>query len=613
MKNFYSARVLRLVGTALSLWPALASAAPFTPGNLVVARVGDGSAALTAAATEVFLDEYTTSGTLVQTIALPTSISGNNRILTASGSATTELNMTRSADGHYLVLTGYSAAPGTTPLVTSPTTDVARVIGLIAADGTVDTSTSTGDAFSGASIRAVATVDGTSFYSVGGNSGVRYQAFGTAMTTQLNTTPTNIRSINVANGDLYISSASTPYYGLSQVGTGLPTAVGQAATALPGFPGATPGSSPNGFYFADLSAAVPGVDVVYVADDRGTGGGIQKWSLVSGSWVQNGTIAGTASSAVRGLNGSTSGTTVSLAATSSSELFFITDNTGYNTAPVLTALPASIAAASTNTAFRGMAFAPVAPAPAIASFTPGSGPIGTTVTVTGTNFTGASSVILNGVGVAAFTLVDAATITFTVPAGATSGPIAVTTQGGTATSTSAFTVTVPTPAPAIASFTPTTGGPGTTVTVTGTNFTGATAVSIGSLAIANYTVVSATTISFVVPTSANNVSGALTVVTPGGTATSTTNFNLLLATLASQALPGLTIYPNPATDYVMLALPKAGAATVALRDLRGRLVLAPTALVPQQPLRLPASLAAGVYLLEVHQGSETAVRRIVKE
>lgn len=613
MKNFYSARVLRLVGTALSLWPALASAAPFTPGNLVVARVGDGSAALTAAATEVFLDEYTTSGTLVQTIALPTSISGNNRILTASGSATTELNMTRSADGHYLVLTGYSAAPGTTPLVTSPTTDVARVIGLIAADGTVDTSTSTGDAFSGASIRAVATVDGTSFYSVGGNSGVRYQAFGTAMTTQLNTTPTNIRSINVANGDLYISSASTPYYGLSQVGTGLPTAVGQAATALPGFPGATPGSSPNGFYFADLSAAVPGVDVVYVADDRGTGGGIQKWSLVSGSWVQNGTIAGTASSAVRGLNGSTSGTTVSLAATSSSELFFITDNTGYNTAPVLTALPASIAAASTNTAFRGMAFAPVAPAPAIASFTPGSGPIGTTVTVTGTNFTGASSVTLNGVGVAAFTLVDAATITFTVPAGATSGPIAVTTQGGTATSTSAFTVTVPTPAPAIASFTPTTGGPGTTVTVTGTNFTGATAVSIGSLAIANYTVVSATTISFVVPTSANNVSGALTVVTPGGTATSTTNFNLLLATLASQALPGLTIYPNPATDYVMLALPKAGAATVALRDLRGRLVLAPTALVPQQPLRLPASLAAGVYLLEVHQGSETAVRRIVKE
>ncbi|MEJ7660100.1 MAG: T9SS type A sorting domain-containing protein [Hymenobacter sp.] len=42
-------------------------------------------------------------------------------------------------------------------------------------------------------------------------------------------------------------------------------------------------------------------------------------------------------------------------------------------------------------------------------------------------------------------------------------------------------------------------------------------------------------------------------------------------------------------------------------------MLAPVALVPQQPLRLPATLAAGIYLLEVRQGSETAVRRIVKE
>ncbi|MEJ7660102.1 MAG: hypothetical protein WKG07_11025 [Hymenobacter sp.] len=76
---------------------------------------------------------------------------------------------------------------------------------------------------------------------------------------------------------------------------------------------------------------------------------------------------------------------------------------------------------------------------------------------------------LNGVDVAAFTLVDATTLTFVVPAGATSGPIAVTTPGGTAASTSAFTVTVPVPAPTIVSFTPGGGGPGTTVTITGTN------------------------------------------------------------------------------------------------------------------------------------------------
>lgn len=700
MKYLYFSKLLACLATWFLLRPAPVLAAPFAPGNLVVVRVGDGSAALTGAATAVFLDEYTPSGTLVQTIDLPTSVSGNNRILTVSGNATAE-NITRSADGRYLVLTGYGAAPGTTAIAASQTTDVARVIGLIAADGTLDTSTSTGDAFNGTSIRAAVTIDGTSFYSVGGNSGVCYQAFGTAMTTQLNTAPTNIRSISAASGNLYISSASSPYYGVSQVGTGLPTAAGQATTVLPGFPGAIAGSSPYGFYFADLSDAVPGVDVVYVADDRNTVGGIQKWSLVGGTWVLNGTIAGTAASAVRGLNGSVSGTTVALAAASTNELFFLSDNTGYNTAPTLTALPAAIATAGTNTVFRGMAFAPVAAAPTIVSFTPAAGPIGTTVTLTGTDFSGATAVTLNGLAISDFMVVSGTSITFAVPTGASSGAIAVTTPSGTATSTSAFTVTVPNPAPTIASlapatavagsgafmltvngtgfvagsvvtfngtaltttfvsttqltaavpaaaiatagmpnvtvtntapgggtsatatftvtapaptitsFTPTGGGLGTMVTLTGTNFTGATALSIGSFAITPFTVVSATSITFVVPDGMSGA-GSITVVTPGGTATSATMFNLVLATQASQALLGLKVFPNPATDRLTVVLPKAGAATVALRDLTGRLVLAPAALPADQQLLLPASLAAGVYLLEVRQGPNAAVRRIQK-
>ncbi|MGI4740635.1 MAG: IPT/TIG domain-containing protein [Janthinobacterium lividum] len=529
MKNLYTARVLAFLGAAFLLGSVAAVAAPFTPGNLVVARVGDGSATLTSAATEVFLDEFTPSGTLVQTIALPTSVSGNsrNRILTASGNNSYELGLTRSADGHYLVLTGYSAAAGTPGVANSQANDITRVIGLVAADGTVDTSTSTGEAFSTSSIRAAATVDGTSFYSVGGNSGVQYQAFGSAVTTQLNTAPSGIRSINVVNNKLYISANSGAYYGLSQVGTGLATTDGQAVTVLPGFPGTTAGSSPNSFYFADLSDAVPGADVVYVADDRSTVGGIQKWSLVAGSWVLNGTIA--SSAVVRGLSGSTSGPAVALAATSANNLFFLTDDTGYNVTPTLTTLPTAIAVADANTAFRGMAFAPVAAAPTITSFTP------------------------------------------------------------------------------------TTGGPGTTVTISGTNFTGATAVSIGTLAVPAYTVVSATTITLVLPSSATNVSGLLTVVTPGGTATSTAPFSFTLATVASQALPGLTLFPNPATDYIQVELPQAGAATAALRDLTGRLVQAPVALLPRQRLYLPAGLAAGIYLLEVRQGSAMAVRRLVKQ
>jgi hypothetical protein len=609
MRNFYPKKVLTFLVAAFAAGSALA--APFKPGNIVVARVGDGTAALSSAATAVFLDEYTPAGTLVQSIPLPTSVSGtnSNRILTAAGNATTELGMTRSADGRFLVLTGYGTTPGTAGVAATASTDVARVIGLIAADGSVDTSTSTGDAFTGTSIRAAATADGTSFYSVGGNSGVRYQALGSFASTQLNTTPTNIRGINVAGGNLYVSTNTTPFAGLSQVGTGLPTADGQVVAALPGFPGTTAGASPYGFYLADLDATVPGVDVAYVADDRAAAG-IQKWSLVNNTWVLNGTIAG---GGVRGLQGSTSGTSVSLVATSASSVYALADNTGYNAAPGLAILPAALATAGTNTAFRGVALAPVAPAPAIASFTPGSGPVGTTVTVTGSNFTGASAVTLNGAAVTGFTVVDAATLTFVVPAGATSGLVAVTTAGGTATSTGAFTVTVPVPAPTIASFTPATGGVGTTVTITGTNFTGATAVSIGTLAIPSFTVVSATSITLVLPTTTSAVSGPLTVVTPGGTATSATNFSLVLAAQASQALPELAVYPNPATDYLRVELPQAGPLTVSLRDLLGRQVLAPVVLAAQQPLRLPASLPAGIYLLEVRQGTTTAVRRIEKK
>ena len=700
MKYNYKLWLITCLAALLFLSPVRLMAGPFGPGNFVVVRVGDGSGALTTAATAVFLDEYTPAGVLVQTIDLPTSVSGNNRILTASGNATSEMNLTRSVDGRYLVLTGYSAAPGTPSVSATASVDVSRVIGRIAADGTYDTSTSTADAFSTSNIRAAVTTDGQAFYAVGGNSGVRYVPLGSVSNTQLNAAPTNIRFVNIAGGNLYISSASNPYIGLSQVGTGLPTTMSQSVTVLPGFPATAAGSSPYAFYFADLSSSVAGVDVVYVVDDRtNASGGIQKWSLVSGAWVLNGTITGSPAPALRGLNGMTSsGGVVSLVATGSSGLYFISDNAGYNAAPSVSALSAPIASAAANTAFRGVSFAPLTPAPIITSFTPTSDLAGATVTVTGTNFTGATAVTLNGVAVTGYTVVNATTITFTVPAGATSGPIAVTTPTGTATSTGSFTVVVPPvlgslspnaqvvggpavtitisgtgftasstvsfngvtytpssstatslvvtipasalttvgnypvtvtnaagtsapltfsvtapPVPTITSFTPTTGGPGVLVIITGTNFTGATAVSIGGFAVTSFTVLSATSIRFTVPSGTGSINGLIRVVTPGGTATSTTSFNLVSAAFASQALPTLMVFPNPATDHFMVILPSAGATTVALRDLSGRLVLAPAALAADQQLQLPATLAAGVYLLEVRQGSVLAVRRVVKE
>lgn len=78
-------------------------------------------------------------------------------------------------------------------------------------------------------------------------------------------------------------------------------------------------------------------------------------------------------------------------------------------------------------------------APVVTSFTPASGPVGTTVTITGTAFTGATAVAFHGTA-ATYTVNSATQITATVPAGATTGTISVTTSDGTAASASVFTV-----------------------------------------------------------------------------------------------------------------------------------------------------------------------------
>jgi len=77
--------------------------------------------------------------------------------------------------------------------------------------------------------------------------------------------------------------------------------------------------------------------------------------------------------------------------------------------------------------------------PVISSFAPTSGPVGTQVTIAGAGFTGATKVTFGGVKATAFTVNSATQVTATVPVGAKTGKIAVTTPGGTA-SKGTFTV-----------------------------------------------------------------------------------------------------------------------------------------------------------------------------
>jgi uncharacterized repeat protein (TIGR03803 family) len=149
---------------------------------------------------------------------------------------------------------------------------------------------------------------------------------------------------------------------------------------------------------------------------------------------------------------------------------------------------------------------------------PTSGKVGANVIVLGTNLTGATSVSFNGTA-ATFQVVSASEITATVPAGATTGAVKVTTPTGTLSSNVGFRVT-----PQILSFSPTSGPIGTSVVISGESFTGATGVTLACKWPMTFTVDSDTQITAVVPS--NGTTGQIMVFTPGGHVETTAKFTV---------------------------------------------------------------------------------------
>ena len=182
----------------------------------------------------------------------------------------------------------------------------------------------------------------------------------------------------------------------------------------------------------------------------------------------------------------------------------------------------------------------VAPTPTITSLTPTSGTTsgGTTVTITGTGFIGATAVHFGATTAASFTVTSPTVVhakTKAHVAGAVK--VQVTTAGGTATSGTSHEFTFIAPTPTITSLTPTSGttSGGTTVTITGTGFIGATAVHFGATTAASFTVTSPTVVH--AKTKAH-VAGAVKVqvTTAGGTATSGTADTYTFSRLGSEHL-----------------------------------------------------------------------------
>jgi hypothetical protein len=352
MKTRILAAAIAAVASGL-FFSGAANADAFQAGSIVVVQVGNGNAALGAVSTATYLEEFAPDGSPIQTIALPTAASGANMPFTLTGNGTTEGYISLSTNGQYLTMGGYGVAPG----VATPSTPAGgRVVARIDMNGNIDTTTVLGDNSSNNTgiIRSVASVDGTNFWIGGSALGVRYTTLGTTTkSTRVNTgTPTNIREVNIFNGQLYASSANGTYQGVGTIGTGLPTDTTNTGTLLNGFPTAT-GPSPNDFVVANTGT-------VYVADDRtpANGGGLQKWTFNAGTstWsiaytLSVGLTGG--SGALRGLTAASdgNGNEVFYATTALNTVVKITDYVPSTTLPA-NELFKTIVAAPTNAAFR---------------------------------------------------------------------------------------------------------------------------------------------------------------------------------------------------------------------------------------------------------------------
>jgi hypothetical protein len=320
-----------------------ANAQNFSPGNLVVVRVGDGVAALATNGNGVFIEEHSSSsGALVGPI-LPIPSSGPIALI-MSGVATSEGALSLSGDGQSLAIAGYNSAP--LPVGNISASTVPRVVSMVTYSRLYQFGVSSATYYSGNTLRGGATDGLNNFWGAASAGGTFY--FGnTAPAAVVQTAQPNTRVVQDLFGNLMFSM------GAGTRGIYVMPGTPKVATAASLLFGTGTASSP--YDFAINSAGT----IAYVADDSAVtaGGGVQRWVFAGGSWSLQYTLGTGAGSTVgaRGLAVNFSGATpvifATTAETSQNRIIKITDSGASSTATTLST-------AAPNTVYRGLKFSP---------------------------------------------------------------------------------------------------------------------------------------------------------------------------------------------------------------------------------------------------------------
>jgi hypothetical protein len=270
-----------------------AQAQYFTPGNLAVLRIGGANQydKTSAGGAAVWIDQYTTTGTLVNSFAVPSS--GSNAMILSGEPYEGYLSLT--PDQTKLVFAGFNTpVPYSSELIFSAATNVPRVIATLDGYGNYAEPITNMAIFDGYTITS-AVSDGDHYWAGGtdpsGANSVYY--VGTALAGETNAVlsgyfGTGFRSLNLYNDSLYVSGyTSTPTSGPDDyaagaysVGIGLPIFPGSALNIT--FPTGTAAASTA----SDLVIS-PDNQTAYVADYSF---GIVKFTNSAAGWVSNYTI-----------------------------------------------------------------------------------------------------------------------------------------------------------------------------------------------------------------------------------------------------------------------------------------------------------------------------------